>query len=270
MTMSILTVTVLASVLATVTLSAPPVFRLASYYGDHMVLQMEPHQSIIWGYGEENSDIEVNLKEKIYTTTTYQGPDGIQWIWKITLDVMPPSGPFSIEIKHHASMTDVITLRDVLFGDVWLCGGQSNMVFSVTQAFNATMEAMLSYEYPYIRLFTVNLNESEKALYDLESVEEPWSVPSPATVSAGAFKYFSATCWFYGRNLYDHLQYPIGLLVSSYGGTPVEAWSSPDALKVCNRTELQEANNSKKSDIIEAKKNDPNWDAKFGGPGAHS
>ncbi|XP_006811394.1 sialate O-acetylesterase-like [Saccoglossus kowalevskii] len=173
--------------------SEPPAFRLASYYGNHMVLQMEPHQSIIWGYGEENADIEVNLKGKIYTTTTYQGVGNIGWVWKVTLDAMSPSGPFNVEITHtYDEVVEGITLEDVLFGDVYLCSGQSNMLFTVSK---------------------VN------------------------TVAHGAKLYFSAVCWFYGRNLYDHLKYPIGLIASSWGGTPIEAWSSPDSLKACNRTE---------------------------------
>ena len=53
------------------------------------------------------------------------------------------------------------------------------------------------------------------------------------SVGHGDWSYFSATCWFFGRNLYDNLKYPIGLVATDWGGTPVEAWSSPDALKKC-------------------------------------
>ena len=56
------------------------------------------------------------------------------------------------------------------------------------------------------------------------------------TVNGGVWKYFSAVCWFYGKNLYDQLKRPIGLIATDWGGTPVEAWSSPDALHKCNIT----------------------------------
>ncbi|XP_070537286.1 sialate O-acetylesterase-like [Ptychodera flava] len=229
----LITIMVTSSTLAT---GAPgPTFRLASYYGDHMVLQMEPLQSSIWGYGEQDAQITLTLKEKVYTTKTFQGPDN-DWIWKVNLDIMPPSGPFDIQIKHLNSKntTEVIILQDVLFGDVWVCSGQSNMEFTVFQTINASEEMMIASQYPNIRLFTADKVESEKALYDLQSIMEYWSLPSPKTVANNSFTYFSAVCWFYGRNLYDHFEYPIGLIDTSWGGTPVEAWSSRDALAKCN------------------------------------
>lgn len=59
---------------------------------------------------------------------------------------------------------------------------------------------------------------------------------SSETVDGGNWKYFSAVCWFYGKNLYDQLKRPIGLIATDWGGTPIEAWSSPDALQKCNIT----------------------------------
>lgn len=56
------------------------------------------------------------------------------------------------------------------------------------------------------------------------------------TVNGGVWNYFSAVCWFYGKNVYDHFKRPIGLIATYWGGTPVEAWSSPDALQKCNIT----------------------------------
>ena len=56
------------------------------------------------------------------------------------------------------------------------------------------------------------------------------------SVNGGAWKYFSAVCWFYGKNIYDQYKKPIGLIATDWGGTPVESWSSPDALRQCNIT----------------------------------
>ncbi|XP_077993426.1 sialate O-acetylesterase-like [Glandiceps talaboti] len=209
-------------------------FQLASYYGNHMVLQMEPYQSIVWGYGEKGATVEAVLKEKVYSTQTYQGINDT-WIWRIKFDAMPPSGPFDIQFKHTSgNSTDVLVLQDILFGDVWVCSGQSNMEFTVFQAFNASEEAKDAINYPDIRLFAADKVYTEQELFDLQSVMEPWTRPSAKAVANNSFTYFSAVCWFYGRDLYNHFKYPIGLIDTTWGGTPIEAWSSADALAKCN------------------------------------
>lgn len=123
--------------------------------------------------------------------------------------------------------------------------------------FNASEEEALADKYPNIRLFTAALRSSDTPVQELLSVEQPWSVassskhllihhllkllpllsPCAETVGGGDWTYFSATCWFYGRSIYDFVQYPIGLVDTDWGGTPVEAWSSPDALAKCGITD---------------------------------
>jgi sialate O-acetylesterase len=120
------------------------------------------------------------------------------------------------------------------------------MQFTVPQVFNASEEEALADKYPNVRLFTAALRTSDTPVRELLAVEQPWSVASSKTVGGGNWTYFSATCWFYGRSIYDTLQYPIGLVDTDWGGTPVEAWSSPDALAKCGiktkpRAELREA-----------------------------
>jgi len=63
-----------------------------------------------------------------------------------------------------------------------------------------------------------------------------WHLFFQESVNGGAWKYFSAVCWFYGKNIYDQYKKPIGLVATDWGGTPVEAWSSPDSLHRCNIT----------------------------------
>ncbi|XP_033119616.1 sialate O-acetylesterase-like [Anneissia japonica] len=214
-------------------------FKLASYYNDHMVLQMAPERASIWGYAEESAEIQVTLKGKIYKAITTHSSFSADAIWKVTLDPVPPSGPFTITISSIShGIHEVIELKDVLFGDVWVCSGQSNMAFEVKQAFNGTEELLKSYEYPNVRVFAVEQVESSVPFYDLQSVYLPWSRPSPEALgqNTATFTYFSAVCWFFGRDLYDHFEYPIGLISTNWGGTPDEAWSSPDALAKCNMT----------------------------------
>lgn len=127
------------------------------------------------------------------------------------------------------------------------------------QVFNASEEEALADKYPNIRLFTAALVASDTPEQELLAVEQKWSVAnssefslslslsflltpfslpaisSPESVGGGNWTYFSATCWFYGRTIYDVVQYPIGLVDTDWGGTPVEAWSSPDALAKCGK-----------------------------------
>ncbi|XP_054748456.2 sialate O-acetylesterase-like [Lytechinus pictus] len=211
--------------------------RLASYYASHMVLQMEPHSAVIWGYSGLGANITLELKGKLYQTVAGSATFTSEGVWKVTLDPQPPSGPFTIQItSDNQGVQEVTALEDVLFGDVWVCSGQSNMAFDVKQAFNGSASIDQSYQYTDIRVLSIYQNDSAVPYYDIPALYKPWSRPDPDVLGKGAqgFLYFSALCWFYGVNLYNHLRYPIGLISSNWGGTPVEAWSSPDVLAKCH------------------------------------
>ncbi|XP_034404460.1 sialate O-acetylesterase isoform X2 [Cyclopterus lumpus] len=158
---------------------------------------------------------------------------GVEGIWRVTLDPVEAGGPYNVTA---AAPNCAAALTDVLFGDIWLCGGQSNMWLQTSKIFNASEELDFSAKYPHVRIFMAALNLSETEQTDLIQVEIPWSMP-PANVAE-----FSAVCWLFGRYLYETLQYPIGLVESCWGGTPVEAWSSSRALQRCG---LYRTNNSK-------------------------
>jgi len=111
------------------------------------------------------------------------------------------------------------------------------MQFTVATAFNASLEIQRANNYPNVRVFTVGTyHYSSTPLTQLFQIEQNWSVASNVTIGLGAWSAFSAVCWFTGRDLYDSLQVPIGLISSNWGGTVIQAWSSPVALKVCNVT----------------------------------
>ncbi|KAL0973315.1 hypothetical protein UPYG_G00201850 [Umbra pygmaea] len=203
-------------------------FWFASYYGDHMVLQKAPERAVLWGFGPENAKVTVYLsggKKPAYSDYVAAG------IWKVTLPPMEAGGPYNVTAVLQDNQT--ITLTDVLFGDVWLCGGQSNMAFTTGQVFNASEEMSQASKFPEVRIFMAALEQSSTELIDLAAVEVPWSVPTAELLGGGDFKHYSAVCWMFGRNLYQTLRYPIGLVESCWGGTPVEAWSSERALRNC-------------------------------------
>lgn len=216
----------------------------ASYYGDHMVLQQAPKRSQVWGYADtEGTTVTVTLTgfPSINTTVVRHEELGRN-IWKVLLPAAPPSGPHSVHTLTAESSDGSAMLQDVLFGDVWLCSGQSNMQFTLDMVFNATEEVKDAVNYPYLRLFTVALKSSATQKYDLLEIEEKWSLPNKDTVGHSNWSYFSAVCWLYGKYLYQKLLYPIGLIDTDWGGTPIEAWSSPDALAQCDPSKPEEDN----------------------------
>ncbi|XP_053308306.1 sialate O-acetylesterase [Spea bombifrons] len=215
--------------------SAGSTFRFASYYGDHMVLQMAPSRASVWGYGEVGATVTVSLyKGRDALSKKAASVNGDVGVWKVLLDPVAPGGPYHLVAHHYYDKkVENITLEDVLFGDVWLCGGQSNMEMTVSQIFNASKELKKAPHFPHVRLFTAALETSQVELEDLVKVDLPWSAPTPSNLGQGDFTYFSAVCWLFGRHLFHRLKYPIGLVESVWGGTPVEAWSSRRALSHC-------------------------------------
>uniref|UniRef100_A0A8C0FQ45 Sialic acid acetylesterase n=1 Tax=Bubo bubo TaxID=30461 RepID=A0A8C0FQ45_BUBBB len=197
-------------------------FGFASYYGDHMVLQKEPAGAVVWGYGEPGAAVTVVLSGAgglvvMKKTARVKGPSGT---WTTVLDPMDQGGPYALTAGQGS---ENVTLRDVYFGDVWLCSGQSNMAMTVLQVGSASNMAM-------------TVLQVGSALDDLERIDLPWSIPTAENLGHGNFTYFSAVCWLLGRYLYEALRYPLGLVEAAWGGTPIEAWSSPRALRACGPT----------------------------------
>mgnify|MGYP006088031751 CR=1 FL=1 len=142
-----------------------------------------------------------------------------------------------------SNATTTIRLVDVLFGEVYLCGGQSNMAFSVSGMTNASAEAARADSYSGVtgvRLFTVGQNRTDiRAPVPLEffpSVEEGWQAASQASIARGGeFGFFSAVCWEMGRTIHDGLGggIPVGLISSNWPGTAVQEWTPDSSYRTC-------------------------------------
>jgi len=202
--------------------------RLSNTLGDDMVLQRAPLQAVIYGTANANAKITVTLSDRVASGTS--GGDGSFFV------ALPPfekGGPYTIQVN--SSTGETTSLRNVLFGDVWLCGGQSNMQVTVHASFNATTEIAKAAGYPQIRVLTVGQDSvSSKPEGQLLTVEQKWSVASQNSIGGGDWAYFSGVCWFFGKNLADsNPGLPIGLISSNWGGTIVQAWMSGDALAKC-------------------------------------
>ncbi|CAF1027244.1 unnamed protein product [Adineta steineri] len=215
--------------------------RFANYLQDHMVLQRAPQRAVVWGFGDASKLTTLRMNNKIYTTMSRSEPANEQGesIWSVTLDAVSDEGPYDIHVSQplaNGSLVNII-LRDVLFGDVWICSGQSNMQMTVSLIFNATEEIANAAKYPKIRVFTASLLPSAVPVEELLGIDLQWSVASPSSVGGPDWKYMSAVCWLYGRMIHESLGgRPIGLIATSWGGTPIEVWMPPKALQECNDT----------------------------------
>lgn len=202
-----------------------------------MVLQRAPQHAAVWGYTDiANTLITLTMDNQTYFTTSSQTitvDSENASIWSVTLDVQAEEGPFQINVTQPLAngTMETLTLDDVLFGDIWLCSGQSNMHFNVTRMFNASIEIENAYKYPKIRLFTpqyyVNVMPQEEIRY----IAMNWSIASNVTVGNPAV---SAVCWLYGQMVSEALGgRPMGLIHSSWSGTNIEIWTPPEVLKDC-------------------------------------
>jgi sialate O-acetylesterase len=217
--------------------------RFANYIQDHMVLQRAPQRAIVWGFGVASTLTILTMNDKIYTTMSRSEPANAQneSIWSVTLDPVSEEGPFDVHVSQPLANGTVvtITLHDVLFGDVWICSGQSNMEMAVIDIFNGTEEIANAGNYPKIRLFTSARKVSGTPLEELLGMWLNWSVASPQSVGGPSFIYMSAVCWLYGRMIHVALDgRPIGLIATSANGTAIELWTPPKALQDCNITML--------------------------------
>jgi sialate O-acetylesterase len=206
-----------------------------------MVLQRAPQRAIVWGYGDASTLTTLTINDEIYTTMSRSESNNEQGesIWSVTLDPVSDEGPFDIHVSQPLANEKLvtITIHDVLFGDVWLCSGQSNMQLTVNMIYNATEEIANVGSYPKIRVFTAQLNQSAIPAEELLGIVLNWSIASPHSIGGPSFRYMSAVCWLYGRMIHQGLGgRPIGLIATSWHGTPIEFWMPPKAFHDCNTT----------------------------------
>jgi sialate O-acetylesterase len=184
---------------------------LASPFTHHAVLQRD--QPIpVWGTADAGEQVTVTFDGQRKTGTA--GADGR---WLIKLDAHSAGGPYEMTVAG----TNTINLSDILVGEVWICSGQSNMEWSVKKCRNSDAE-IASATFPLIRHFKVGHQISDSPLTTCGGT---WTVCSPETVGE-----FTAAGYYFGRKLHQELNVPIGLLNTSWGGTPAEAWTSMTAL----------------------------------------
>jgi sialate O-acetylesterase len=192
--------------------------KLPAIFSDHMVMQQDTLVSV-WGWAEPGTKIELNASWGV-TAKARSGESG-----KWQMQISTPESGFGIGSISVAAGAEDLKIEDILFGEVWLCSGQSNMEMPLKgwpphDPIDNSEEEIESADYQGIRMFTVQKAMSFSAVDDCIGT---WKVCSPENAPE-----FSATAYFFGRELHQNLEVPVGLIHSSWGGTPAESWTHPD------------------------------------------
>jgi len=190
-----------------------PLPFVSTIFGDNMVLQ-RGKANTIWGWSDPGDSVTVQVGDKSATGTA--GTDGR---WEVKIDPPATGGPYTMKI---AGAKQSVELKNVLVGDVWLCGGQSNMEVSLRMAANGDAEVKAA-NYPEIRFFEVR---GGSAYHPRPVIGGEWNVVTPQTAAR-----ISSVAYYFARRVQQDIHVPIGLVVDAVGGTPAESWASAAALK---------------------------------------
>jgi sialate O-acetylesterase len=189
--------------------------KLPAIVRDSMILQRDAKVNI-WGWAAANEKLSVQFNNKTYKTKA-----DVAGNWKVILPPTKAGGPYTITIV----ASNKITLKEILFGDVWFCSGQSNMVHQLNIHDVAYAKDIAEANNPQIRQFLIptvtNLQGPQNNL--------PSGYWKPAV--GEDVRPFSAVAYFFAKQLFEKYKVPIGIINASWGGTPIEAWASEEGLK---------------------------------------
>ena len=186
--------------------------KMSPIFGDSMVVQRDKPIHV-WGWTAAGTDVRVEMAGHVGSAKADD-----QGRFDVTLDPLPAGGPHQMVVQ----ADEAKTFADVLVGEVWVCSGQSNMAWPVASANDPDLES-LSANFPNLRLISVPQVGSQEPLNDFDG---KWQACTPNTV-----KDFSAVGYFFGRQLHQTLDVPVGLVDNAWGGSAAEAWVRKDILE---------------------------------------
>jgi len=187
--------------------------KLPAIFGDHMVLQAG-QPIAIWGMAAAGESVTVALGSDKATATA--GTDGG---WKVSL----PARQSGTDLVLKITGKNVVEIKDVVVGEVWVCSGQSNMAMLLKGCQDGVRDSQGA-NFPMIRTFDVSREVNALPQSDFKG---DWTVCSPETAAD-----FSAVAFYFGRDLHSELKVPVGLINSSWAGTRIEPWTAFDSLKL--------------------------------------
>lgn len=188
--------------------------RVANIFGDNMVLQRDEPLNF-FGTADPGENVTVTFKGQSVVTKA-----GVNGRWLAQLPSIQVGDPFTVTIQ---GADNRVELKNVVAGEVWICSGQSNMEWAVSQSAHPQKEIAAA-NWPLIR--HVKIQHQTSATPQSEAANSGWQVCSPETVGN-----FTAVGYYFGRHLHQELDVPIGLINTSWGGTIVETWISSDSLQ---------------------------------------
>ena len=225
--------------------------KLPRLISDGAILQRDTEINV-WGWASPNEKIAMTLNGEDYQTTASN-----EGHWTIKVPPHKAGGPYQVKL----SGKNEIVLENILFGDVWVCSGQSNMELTMDRVKDKYPSEMSRANNPNIRQFLVPDN------YDFSKEFDDLDDGNWVEVNENSIAQFSAVAYFFAKDLYENHQVPIGLINSALGGSPVESWMSEDALKKFPYAynELLQYRNQSYIDSIEKSDRDrhANWYAKI-------
>ena len=195
---------------------------LPQLFQSGMVLQREKPIPL-WGKAAPGEQVTVTWRKRQYTTTA-----DAEGRWRINLPSQKAGGPYAMEIQSdNPKQAEPIMLDDILVGDVWLCSGQSNIDVTIERVYPQYVDEIEHFDLPKVRLFRVpNQANAHSPQDDILPTTTNWK-PLNKQNAWG----FSAVGTFLGQRMWQKTKVPQGIIVNSWGGTPIEAWISADSLQ---------------------------------------
>ncbi len=208
-------------------LTATAAVQLSNLFSDHAVLQRD-RPVRIWGWGQSGENVTVRFHGQ--TVTAQTDPAGY---WEAWLRPEAAGGPYTLEVSGDATPAP-LERKDILVGDVWLASGQSNMEFPLAGFTGAPLKdqdkEIAAANHPRIRLM---VQKKATSTVPLNEPSDPWMECTPETA-----RHFSAVAYFFGREISEREHVPVGLIDTTWGGTPAHSWISPAALAAANLTSV--------------------------------
>ena len=175
----------------------------------------------IWGKANAGEQVVISWQKKQYTATA--DADGR---WRIDLPKMKAGGPYTLEVKSEEVNSEKLVIEDVMVGDVWLLSGQSNIDVTIERVYPQYVDEIENFNIPQVRLFRVqNATNTHGVQDDIRHTSINWK---PLTKQNAWL--FSAVGSFLGKRMWEKNKVAQGIIVNSWGGTPIEAWISADSL----------------------------------------
>lgn len=228
----------LAILLSLLSLGLRAEIILPGIFSDNMVIQQNTKVKI-WGRANAFTRLSATCS---WDSRTYSAKADSEGFWEMYIETPSAGGPYRI---YFSNMTggDKLTLNNVYIGEVWVCSGQSNMVHPVrgykNQPVNGTEEALKdAHNYRDIHFFEVGKDTSSVRQFDCEGEWVDGSAENIADISA--------TAYFFGKELRKALNVPVGIIVSSWGSSRIEAWMSPEAIKTAGGVDVDVLNQETK------------------------